>query len=218
MSTVLILAVVALAIAAIIRALHRYQIRKRLQNADRSAPLELPLPSAEPSDHPEPPEPGEPRHWQRRLKELRDAGDFDAALALSRAQYPRIQAFQQSLVTLRAALRQAQREKGEIDALLEALHFTAALADLFRPGAPLRPDPRRVDSAGLAAAAAERLALPYARVGYERLRLLTRTDVRLLVTAWGEPEAHRHAEEVAAEAWPALIEALSTGIGPEPDR
>ena len=216
MQNLFLIAFVVLVIVAIIHALHRYQLRERREHADRSAPLSTPPLSfadaaeeetvaaeapaeSESGAGAQESEEGGPWLWE--IKRLRERGDFAEALARSRARHPRVQAYQQTLVTLRAEIKLAQRDGRSLQPMLSSLYRHAALADLFRHDSPCRPDPDNPLAPRLAALAAERLDLPWPLIGYRRLRLLTRTDIRLLTEAWGEPDAHRHAEEVEREAW-----------------
>lgn len=229
MQNLFLIAFVVLLIAGIIHVLHRYQLRERREHADRSAPLSTPPLTFAESDEDvvltidarteagsrdEAAESEEGAPWLQELKRLRERGDFPRALALSRVRHPRVQAYQQTLVTLRAEIKQAQREGRSLQPMLSSLYRHAALADLFRHDSRCRPDPDSPLAPHLAALAAEHLDLPWPQIGYRRLRLLTRTDIRLLTEAWGEPDAHRHAEEVEGEAWRELQRAGSeNGVG-----
>lgn len=212
--------------------LHRIQLRRTVENADLTAPLdtldEAPLPDfagtarqsvsvaavetpdAESPTTPVPISPPEPAavaagvsddapatdNWLAHIRSLRDSNQLDAALAASRAQFPKTQAFQQAAIILRQQIREALEKFQPAEALLRELYHTAALADLFRTSSSHKPhDP-------LAALAAVRgHTFQYAELGYLRLKLLNKSDVRALEQLWAAPAMHRHTEDLLGEEW-----------------
>jgi hypothetical protein len=57
------------------------------------------------------------------------------------------------------------------------------------------------------------LKSPYETIGYKNLGLLNQTDVKWLVEAFGEPEAHRTAREVNPELWQRAVELFRQAEG-----
>lgn len=93
-------------------------------------------------------------------------------------------AFRQSLITLRARLKQ---EPAQSEESLKDLYRTAVLGDLVRVSN--KADKTLADIESLT----DRLEAPRAiwnTLGYRNLELLTKTDRKLLVQHWGEPERH----------------------------
>lgn len=134
--------------------------------------------------------------WLAQIRSLRESGDMDAALEMSRAQFPKTQAFQQAAIILRQQIREALEQFQPVDALLRELYHTAALADLFRTSSSHKPQQPQA-----ALAAIRTHAFAYADLGHVRLKLLNKSDVRALEQLWGAPAAHRHAEDVLGEDW-----------------
>jgi hypothetical protein len=135
-------------------------------------------------------------NWLTQVRSLRESGALDAALDLSRAQFPKTQAFQQAAIILRQQMREALEKFQPVDALLLELYHTAALADLFRTSSSHKPrDP-------LAALDAVRThTFQYAALGHLRLKLLNKSDVRALEQLWGAPATHRHSEDLLGDEW-----------------
>jgi len=80
--------------------------------------------------------------------------------------------------------------------LLVRLYRCAVLADLFRSDAAFKPvNPRQA----LKALAAHDFR--YQEVGHRQLKLLSKSDARLLEARWGEPQQHQHAETALASLW-----------------
>ena len=93
-------------------------------------------------------------------------------------------AFRQSLITLRARLKQ---EPAQSEESLKDLYRTAVLGDLV--SVSNKADKTLADIESLT----DRLEAPRAiwnTLGYRNLELLTKTDRKLLVQHWGEPERH----------------------------
>lgn len=152
-----------------------------------------PAPSATPSSA-SPPTSSD--NWLAQIRSLREAGELDAALALSRTQFPKTQAFQQAAIILRQQIREALEKFQPADALLRELYHTAALADLFRTSSSHKAiDPQA------ALAAVRTRTFQYNALGHLRLKLLNKSDVRALEQLWGAPEAHRHTEDLLGDEW-----------------
>lgn len=135
-------------------------------------------------------------NWLTRIRSLRDSGQLDAALAASRAQFPKTQAFQQAAIILRQQIREALEKFQPADSLLLELYHTAALADLFRTSSSHKP---RDQQAALDAVRGH--AFLYTALGHLRLKLLNKSDVRALEQLWGAPPVHRHTEDLLGEEW-----------------
>jgi hypothetical protein len=196
MPSFIVLLLVAAFVAAFIWLLHRNQQRRTVETVDRTAPLpaldEDQLPDFAPSTA--------PAHgndnWLAQIKTLREAGQLTVALTLSRENFPRTQAFQQAAIILRQQIRNSLEHFQPADALLAELFHTAALADLFRTSSSHKPhDPQA------ALAAVRDLTFSYGNIGYLRLKLLNKSDIRALEQLWGSPATHRHVEEVLGELW-----------------
>ena len=184
-------------LGACIWLLHRIQLRRTVENADLSAPLdaldEPPLPDfsgvqaqAAAADN----------NWLAQIRNLREGGQLDAALDMSKAHFPKTQAFQQAAIILRQQIRAGLDQFQPVDTLLRELFHVAALADLFRASSSHKPvDPQA------ALAAVRTVTFQYPAIGYLRLKLLNKSDVRALEQLWGSPSAHRHVEEVLGEDW-----------------
>lgn len=135
-------------------------------------------------------------NWLAQIRSLRETGDLDAALALSRTQFPKTQAFQQAAIILRQQIRETLEKFQPADHLLRELYHTAALADLFRTSSSHKPvDPQA------ALAAVRTRTFQYNALGHLRLKLLNKSDVRALEQLWGAPEIHRHTEDLLGDEW-----------------
>src|SRR5690606_33746069 len=98
-----------------------------------------------------------------------------------------------------------QREQ---EATLRALYHTCALAAFFHarddeiPPLSLSAQRRLRDRDWL------QLSMPYDQLGTLHLDLLTTTDVKMLIAAWGKPPRHQRVRQYHTSAWNALQESL----------
>jgi len=180
-------------VAILITVLHRFQINKTREAADRTSPL-TPLTHHDEELNSISPErsvtvvseiamqPYENLSWQEEVKNLRESGYFQEALALCRRQYPKMLAFRQSLVTLRACIK---KEEAIPEERLESLYQTAILGNMIK---------QKKNTASLDISfQIQKLQNPreyWQSLGYKNLDLLTKTDCKLLVKNWGEPLTH----------------------------
>ncbi|MEY4643089.1 MAG: hypothetical protein RLZZ227_3083 [Pseudomonadota bacterium] len=181
--------------------LHRTQVRRTVETADRAAPLPALDDGKLPDFVATPPTVAVAAaaandNWLGEIRSLRDSDQLDAALALSRAHFPKTQAFQQAAIILRQQIRSGLDQFQPVGHLLVQLFHTAALADLFRSSTSHKP----LDPAA-ALAAMRDMSFQYATIGHMRLKLLNKSDVRALEQLWGNPTTHRHVEDVLGEAW-----------------
>lgn len=139
--------------------------------------------------------------WLQQAGQLKKNHDLDGALALCAANFPLWSAYQQAVLIHRARIRELASQDLPIESELSSLYRLAAVAALLHdqvPGLPhlALPQLRKID---LQAASA--LPMPYAEIGYSRLRLIRKTDVRLMLKLWGDPAAHLKPREYHAQVW-----------------
>lgn len=134
--------------------------------------------------------------WQDQVRQLKDVGNLDAALALCQQQFPKSQAFQQAAIVLRLQMKQQIESREDIGPLLAKLYRCAVLADLFRNG--ITPKPANPRAALKQLAAHE---FDYRQIGHHQLKLLSKSDIRLLELRWGAPSGHSHGETALGEQW-----------------
>ena len=142
--------------------------------------------------------------WLELSKAQQAEGDFAQALSTCSKALPQLGAFKQCLLILRAQIRTLKKAQQADDAALALLYQHGAMASFFHhkgPGQkPLSPSAcKKIDYSKFA-----HLRTPYQELGYEHLSLLTKTDIKWLTQAWGEPNAHTPIRELHAEQWQTL--------------
>ncbi len=229
-----ILGVISL-LVLIVWALHRHQQRKNEESVDRNLPLpplEFRENNVEGMDvaedilgitpdarsAPTPPPLREQQNtvasyegteqWLHSSRELLSQGKFEEALNVCQGALPQMGAFRQACVILRAQIRDLKKQGRSYLQPLTDLYHMAALADFFHAkGANIKSlSPifiKQIDFTQW-----QSLATPYARLGYKRIALLTKTDVKWFVQEWGEPDAHEAMHELHQQQWQTMSNSL----------
>jgi hypothetical protein len=206
-------------VAGIVFMLRQYQARAIEENADRHTPLppiddntreqalldnealaqEQPLTSGPATSVPASP----PKDWQKLCQKLKAEGRLDDALVLVSKVYPQWSAYEQQAVIIRMLIRERKKHGGDIKPLAKALYRTAAQASCLHDryeGTPAPGSPAKLAKL-MPRKTLETLDMPYQQIGYEHLRLLTKSDRRMLADMWGEPATHVSARVFHANAF-----------------
>ena len=138
--------------------------------------------------------------WADAIKRLR--GKPAARYRLAQKNMPLPAAFREAAVALRAMIRERRKAGESYEELLRLLYITAAQEDFLLRTA-------YIEGIGPGYNVAERipkrvwrtLEFPYEQIGYKELPLLTKTDVKWLIAAWGEPRQHRSAQDFYHDLW-----------------
>ena len=130
-------------------------------------------------------------NWQHQVKTLRASQQYGEALQVCRTQYPKALAFQQAAIILRQQIKINQERNMPFEQLLRSLYTLAALADVYSSG-------NRHEGFSIVQieAALQNIRDKYSELGYQQLKLLNKSDIRLLEQAWGKPDSHCHAEDL----------------------
>lgn len=143
---------------------------------------------------------GDSKQWREKSQALREAGAYEAALSACKMGWPRWQSYQEAARVIRAAIRASAPEDRDI--WLERLYQLAGQASFLHDKVPDMPDPnwqtlaQRFDPADVTA-----LEMPWNTLGYQQLRLLTKSDIKLLTKTRNEPKTHQSARILHRKQW-----------------
>lgn len=228
----ILLAVMLLGIT--VYGLHRYQTMEVEYTVDRSMPLpplkdsdeqgsdgaEL-LPTTTPpesksartrkSPQPKPasaPPAGQKsagKTWLQRVAELKKDDRLDEAVSICQQEFPLWGAYNQACIIERLRLKQAGGNAEQEQAFLERLYRLAATAELLHDkseeteAVPLS-QLRRLDLDSV-----EELDFPYRELGYAHLRLVRKSDIKLMLAHWGRPAGHLLPREYHRDWWQRVL-------------
>jgi len=140
-------------------------------------------------------------HWLDKVSRLKKANRFAEALAACETAYPRWSAFQQAVLAHRARIKELQQLEQPIDDDLVALYRLTAIAELLHGRVKGLPAPSLAQLNLINLEVLQKLEMPYNSIGYLELRLIKKTDIRLLLDKWGKPESHQSPRQFHTSSW-----------------
>ncbi len=200
--------------------LHRYQTMEVEYTVDRSMPLpplddeqdKSPLtdtvaavpvseaitsPAAELAQA----EPPKEENWLDRVAALKKADELDAALALCEAEFPLWGAYNQACIILRTQLRSAEADGQTEEILLKRLYQLAANAELLHDKSPQATHYTLSQLKELNLAQLQELVPDYQELGYAHLRLIRKSDIKLMQARWGKVHDHALPRDLYQDWW-----------------
>lgn len=143
--------------------------------------------------------------WADRIKQLRDQPEARLQLAVEHLPLPG--AFREAAIALRALIRGRRKAKRGCEDLLKRLYELAAVESFFYA----TPYSREINLPAHNIAETVRrdewqlIAYDYPTLGYRKLSLLTKSDCKWLVEAWGEPKQHTIARALNPQLWETFV-------------
>jgi hypothetical protein len=141
------------------------------------------------------------RNWLDDVTELKTRGELNAALTRCQQEFPLWGAYNQACIIIRSLIRRGQAGSEEEIKLLKELYDLAATAELLHDkseaeealslGQIKQMDLRRLES----------LEHPYEHIGYAYLRLIRKSDIKLMQTRWGRPREHQLPRQYHEKLW-----------------
>ena len=142
--------------------------------------------------------------WLAEVNALKSDGDMAAALSRCRREFPLWGAYNQACIILRAQLKETPASDPREDALLRELHTLAATAELLHDKSGDTPTLSLGQIRQLDLSQLDELDFPYAAIGYAHLRLIRKSDIRLMQARWGRPEQHQLPRQYHQGWWQAF--------------
>lgn len=212
----------------IVLALHKYQTMEVEYNVDRTMPLppldgnETENPAAEKTtqsaagNNPKntPPKSNSARlgkaakpgqsaaeKWDQQALRLKQAGNYQGALAVCQNELPLWGAFKQVTVILRHMLQTFEPQSAEYRKLLRELYETAVLAELLHDKTVDFPKLKLNQLRQIDLAEAGALDFPYEHIGYAHIRLLSKGDIKQMLELWSRPAQHEIPRKYHVDWW-----------------
>lgn len=136
--------------------------------------------------------------WGEVEDAIRKRPNEGLAKALS---WPPWAAWQTAMKAIRKLVREKRNLKEDDSAELFLLYASAAL-DSLKPSFSKKCQCQGLEIANtIPRGVLADLKITYDNLGYEKLRLLSLTDIRWIVEAWGEPSAHSTLNEMEKRVW-----------------
>jgi len=145
------------------------------------------------------------RNWIQECNDFKNQGLYTEALAICENHFPQWGAFNLACMVLRANIRNDIENDRDVTALLQQLFRCAAFASFLHDKGGDLPalSPRQLKQ--LPVSAWQALEMPFDKIGYTELRLLSKADQRLIREKWGEPAQNISARLYHRNSWLRLI-------------
>lgn len=130
--------------------------------------------------------------WKEKCRAHRSAQQYQMALLCAETGWPQSQSYEQTALTIRAAIKKTiSDDSSNLEKWLAALHRAAAESSLLYDKIPGEPEVRWQSIAKTHARQdISQIELPWDKIGANELKLLTKTDRKLMIQTWGEPSQH----------------------------
>jgi len=139
--------------------------------------------------------------WLAEVNALKSSGDMAAALSRCRQEFPLWGAYNQACIILRAQLKDAPASGAQESTLLEELYTLAGTAELLHDKSGETPTLNLGQLRKLDLSRLDELDFPYQALGYAHLRLIRKSDIRLMQARWGRPEQHQLPRQYHEDWW-----------------
>jgi hypothetical protein len=137
--------------------------------------------------------------WGDRIKKLR--GEPAKRLAVALENMPLPVSFREAAVATRALIRDKRKQKNSYDEELALLYWLAAINSFSIPYSEVLKEPGYNVIESIPGKRLKGLPFSYKSLGYEKLELLNKTDIKWLNEVWGEPDAHTTLHEMHNNVW-----------------
>jgi hypothetical protein len=144
--------------------------------------------------------------WADKIKEFR--GEPVKRLAMAMDNLPLPSAFREAAVALRALIRQKRKAKEAFNDELALLYWFAAIDSFSIPYSSYLQQPGYNVIESMPGKVIKTLPFSYFELGYEKLELLNKTDIKWCIEAWGEPQGHTTLHEIHKDIWQRYEKAL----------
>jgi len=137
--------------------------------------------------------------WTDRIKKLR--GEPVKRLALAIENLPLPASFREGAIAIRALIREKRKSKEIYEDELALLYWLSALNSFSIPYSEVLKEPGYNVMESIPGSKLKSIPFSYRDLGYEKLELLNKTDVKWLIEAWGEPECHSTLHKMHIDLW-----------------
>ena len=141
----------------------------------------------------------EDKFWADQIKEYKDEPEKRLSLALNNLPLPA--AFREAAIAIRKIIRAKRKANEKFEEELTLLYWLAAIRSFMLEFAPRLEEPGFNVIESIPAQRLISLQYNYSQLGYEKLTLLNKTDVKWLTEAWGEPSSHKTLNDIHRELW-----------------
>lgn len=137
--------------------------------------------------------------WADKIKDLYSEPVERLALAMENLPLPG--AFKEAAIATRTLIRQKRKARDKYLEELELLYWLAAIDSFSIPYSKHLKQPGFNVMQSVPGEVIQGMDVRYSKLGYEKLNLLNKTDIKWLVESWGEPKSHATMHKLYKSVW-----------------
>ena len=137
--------------------------------------------------------------WADRIKTYR--GESAKRLMLALDNLPLPASFKEAATATRAIIREKLKLKENYDHELALLYWLAAINSFCIPYSEVLKEPGYNVIESIPGKVLKGLNFSYHELGYQKLKLLNKTDIKWIINCWGEPDSHTILHELNIDIW-----------------
>lgn len=149
-----------------------------------------------------------PQSWLNRVADLKKSGELAEAMTVCEQEFPLWGAYNQACIIERLNFKDESLSDEELEAGLQRLYRLAVTAELLHD--------KSVDGEHLSLNQLKTLDLDrvnelehsYQDIGYAHLRLIRKSDIKIMLAQWGRPEQHTPPRSHHQQWWQAFTRDL----------
>jgi len=144
--------------------------------------------------------------WAEKIKCFR--GEPVKRLAMALDNLPLPAAFREGAIALRAIIRLKKKAKETFNDELALLYWFAAIDSFSIPYSSVLQQPGYNVIESMPSSVIKTLPFSYFELGYEKLNLLNKTDIKWCIDTWGKPQGHQTLHDIHNDIWNSYEKAL----------
>ncbi len=138
--------------------------------------------------------------WENVVREYKKNGEYLKALEACINAYPLMGPLRQSCIILRSMMKQNKKSGASNEKELLLIYRACVLADFFHGSGSEIPQMPASRLKRVKRQDWEGISLSYRQIGFMYLELLSPTDIKMLIEAWGPPDSHLHVRQINMNA------------------
>mgnify|MGYP001161301866 CR=1 FL=1 len=129
-------------------------------------------------------------NWLELISDMRKQGQTESALSVCESKFPLYSAYRQATLILRSILQDKNIDEKKTHETLLRLYKTAATAEMIHMKKSTGETISSTTLKKINMPLIENFSFEYNNLGYTEIPLLTKKDIKALVSRWGEPKKH----------------------------
>lgn len=137
--------------------------------------------------------------WADRIKKMKGEPIKRLSLALDNKPLPA--SFREAAVAIRSLIKEKRKSKESYEDELALLYWLAAINSFSIPYSDVLQEPGYNVIESIHGKILKNMSFTYDTLGFKKLALLNKTDIKWIVEEWGEPNKHATLHDIHIDVW-----------------